>query len=65
VAAPVGFTIAPAPVPQVVPGDWSSFLLGNNGFNSSETSINVTTAASLQLYWAYEVALLFFLVTCL
>lgn len=54
VAAPVGFTIAPAPVPQVVPGDWSSFLLGNNGFNSSETSINVTTAAALQLYWAYH-----------
>ena len=50
VAAPVEFTIAPAPVPQVVPGDWSSYLLGNNGFNSSETNINVTTAAALQLY---------------
>ena len=50
VAAPVGFTIAPAPVPQVVPGDWSSYLLGNNGFNSSETSINVTTAADGNLY---------------
>jgi hypothetical protein len=37
--------------PHILPGDWPSFLLGNGGFNSSETTITSTTAASLTRSW--------------
>jgi polyvinyl alcohol dehydrogenase (cytochrome) len=43
-------TVQPAD-PHVLPDDWPSFLLGNGGFNSSETDINSTTAASLTRSW--------------
>lgn len=37
--------------PHILPGDWPSFLLGSGGFNSSETDITSTTAASLTRSW--------------
>lgn len=43
-------TVQPS-TPHILPGDWSSFLLGNGGFNSSETVITSTTAASLTRSW--------------
>ncbi|HET7639073.1 MAG TPA: PQQ-binding-like beta-propeller repeat protein, partial [Ktedonobacteraceae bacterium] len=41
-------------VPQILSGDWSTYLMGNNGFNSDETLINATTATQLQKYWMYH-----------
>src|SRR5207302_6211399 len=46
-------TVTPA-VPEVLAGDWPSYLLGNNGFNSHETMITTTTAPNLRQYWTYH-----------
>jgi len=39
-----------------VPGDWPTYASdnGRSGFNTVETSINVTTAAKLKLHWIYH-----------
>lgn len=34
--------------------DWSSYLLGNGGYNPNETQINPTTVAHLKLHWTAE-----------
>lgn len=55
VPKPVTPLATPQPaVPQILPGDWSTYLMGNNGFNGDETLINATTAAQLHQYWMYH-----------
>src|SRR6266849_6313546 len=41
---------------KLVPGDWPTYASdnGRSGFNTIETSINVTTAAKLKLHWIYH-----------
>ena len=43
-------TVQPA-APDILPGDWPSFLLGSGGFNSHETAITSTTASTLTRSW--------------
>jgi polyvinyl alcohol dehydrogenase (cytochrome) len=40
------------------PGDWPTYVFdnGRSGFNSSETSINPTTASHLKLHWTHTAA---------
>src|SRR5215470_12876266 len=40
--------------PQIVQGDWPSYLLNNGGFNSSESIINPATAPQLKQYWIHH-----------
>ncbi len=40
--------------PQIVPGDWPSYLLNNGGFNSNESIINQATAPQLTQYWVHH-----------
>ena len=36
---------------HILVGDWPSFLLGRNGYNSEETAITSATAPTLSRYW--------------
>ncbi|HJT59766.1 MAG TPA: PQQ-binding-like beta-propeller repeat protein [Ktedonobacteraceae bacterium] len=44
-------TSTPTPGPQVLPGDWPSYLLGGSNFNGNETAITAATASSLTRSW--------------
>ena len=41
-------------IPQLVPGDWSSYVMGQGGLNSNETLLTADTAAQLRHFWTYH-----------
>jgi polyvinyl alcohol dehydrogenase (cytochrome) len=44
-------TPTPSPVPQIEPGDWPGYLMGNNSYNPDEARITNTTVSALRLVW--------------
>lgn len=49
--APTPIPSPEPPVPQIEPGDWPGYLMGNSGYNAGEVRITNTTVSALHLMW--------------
>src|SRR5579871_2165773 len=50
------FTPTPAPsptplIPQIEPGDWPGYLMGNGSYNADELRVTSATVSALHLMW--------------